>query len=249
MRVVAILAFGLFVAACTGAASPGSTAPAPSATLVVPTPAPTVAASPTEAPEPARPFPGASQAAEPLPPDRYAATEFTPPFELVLEQDGWSGGAAPGVVALTLDNGYYTRLLFGRFEGTVMPNNCTDERAIIGGSPDALVDWLAANPALSLIETPVSVGGLDGVRLDVHAAVKRPCTADPGKGAPEFLWVDPGPYGAIALDTGERLVAYLLDDGEATVTITFATMERALDPFVAEAEPLLEGVTFGSAGS
>lgn len=180
----------------------------------------------------------------PLAAGTYRVEDFVPPFRVRLE-DGWSGTSVPGVVALSRDNGYYTSLRFGRFEGKVVPDGCTDETMKISPDPAALIAWLDDNPALAIERKDATVGGLSGAELTIAATTKRPCTTDPGKGALEVLWIDA--YGVdsfVSLDSGDALVAYLLDDGAATVTIVIGTTERELAPFLAVAEPVVAGLEF-----
>ncbi len=157
---------------------------------------------------------------------------------------GWSGTSIPGIALLTRDTGYFTSLRFGRFDGAVVPNHCADGTTTIAGDPASLVAWLEGIPALTIERTDVTVGGLSGVRLAIAATTKRPCTADPAKGAPEVLWVDPSSVGTVALDTGDSLVAYLLDDGAAAITIVMETREQELSSFVEVAEPVLANLEF-----
>jgi hypothetical protein len=246
-RLAAAVMAVLVLGACAGAPVGGSDSPVASSA------GPTTGATPSTKPNPTVaatedsgvPFPtGESLAA--LTSGTYFVGGFVPPFSIRLEGGGWNGTSVPGRPVLTRDTGYFTSLRFGRFEGTVVPNHCADGTTTIADDPASLVAWLVDIPALVIERTDVTVGGLSGVRLAIAATTKRPCTADPGKGAPEVLWVDPSPVGALSLDTGDSLVAYLLDDGVATVTIVVQTTEQELAPFLELAEPVVAGIEFRS---
>ena len=112
-----------------------------------------------------------------------------------------------------------------------MPNHCADGTTTIAGDPASLVAWLEGLPALTIERTDVTVGGLSGVRLAIAATTKRPCTADPAKGAPEVLWVDPSSVGTVA-------------HGAAAITIVMETREQELSSFVEVAEPGLANLEF-----
>ncbi len=241
----AFVAAVLLVGACAGAPVGGSTSTV--ASLNGPTSEASASARPSLTAAVTEglgaPFPR-GETASPIAAGTYLVEDFLPPFQVRLD-DGWSGTSVPGVAVLTRDNGYYTSLRFGRFQGTVTPNHCRDGTTTISADPSSLVAWLEDNPALAIERRDVTFGGLSGVRLAIAAMTKRPCTADPGKGAPEELWIDASAADAfLTLDTGDSLVAYLLDDGVATVTIVLQTTEQELAPFLKLAEPVVAGLKF-----
>jgi hypothetical protein len=135
-----------------------------------------------------------------------------------------------------------------------------------------LVDWLGANPAISVTDsTPIAVGGLLGTRLDLSIApdgeaLLRSCQTQWEKMVPVMasphgpdgtedyfpvlFWLDPADDQGLGRDRrGERMRVYVLDAGDGRpIAILITAEEGEFDRVVEQATPLIEGFTFGGAG-
>jgi hypothetical protein len=128
----------------------------------------------------------------PLEPGKYRWTFHEPRIEFEIRSPGWtwgfSGGgdfriladASPTHEGLSISDGIYFLL-----EPTIASRDCQDSSEPgVGRSVGDLVEWLQAAPGLDVTEpTPVTVGGLDGMQLDLtlDPAWKRTCFFSEGQ--------------------------------------------------------------------
>jgi hypothetical protein len=213
---IGIVAASLLLAACSGTAPAVSTAPSASATA---TPARTAApsvASPTQ--QESRPGEGGYTIGEPLAPGTYSSEAFATPTQFtvpagwkVFEDEAYEFG-----LAILANDG--PCICFWR-DVSLMSASCAflPEQGV-ATTAAAIAEGLANRPGIAPTEiTPVTVGGLSGVWLDVvlDPAWTQGCGS--GSNAPEVPMLVGRPGGvvwSVDADTSQRL--YLLDLDPAT---------------------------------
>jgi hypothetical protein len=214
------------------------------------------------------PEPKAGQLTEPLLPGKYATSEFEPALSFSVSEDPeWrvSFPEASDVFALTPaqpSNGPYPTL--GFFHVTLVFSPEGQEVIRLGpndpriAKPDRMVAWLRNHPSLSTSDpVPVTVGGMQGVRLDV-AVFPVPedysplCkdTASPllyaiagGPKAPCVFVLGFADGGGLPLYTGGKYRLYVFEDiqGE-TVIIAASAPTHAFAEFWPKAQDVLNTV-------
>ena len=108
----------------------------------------------------------------------HRSTLFDPAVEFEITSPGWSwdyyGDSRSGNFRLIADEShelpYAADGIYFWFDPAIASSNCEEvEEPLVGRSVDELVEWLAAAPGLVMSEpVHVTVGGLDGVRLDLR---------------------------------------------------------------------------------
>jgi hypothetical protein len=250
--VIATLAIGLI--ACQAASPSPSPSPTPSTSLgatVEPTatPRPISLPRPTDIPrdgtcESGHVCLGVLESGK-----SYATVDFEAPLTLTMPVGGWEN---------LVDAGGIFQLLPIESPGDAIafllePAAVGAGAATAGTSVDQLAAWLTANPLLDVTPAaPVTVGGLDGVRMDVRIA---PGAQNQDPGCPVQVCVpfvrgsDPTPpiewswdWGSAGLET-QRL--YLVTSNEGVVAIFVDSFDgTSFDALTTAADQILATVKF-----
>ena len=109
----------------------------------------------------------------PLEPGQYRATYFDPTIEFEIASPGWTWSYVGNFVMLATNEaaeGYSSDVINFFLDPAIASQDCEDGvEPGVGRSVDDLVAWLRTAPGLTTSDqTPVTVGGLDGVRLDLE---------------------------------------------------------------------------------
>jgi len=124
----------------------------------------------------------------PLEPGRYRATYVDPTIAFEVGSPGWTWsyrGSLQMIAADAVAEGYGADGINFFLDPVISSQGCEDgAEAGVGRSVDDLVAWLEAAPGLTTSNrTPVTVGGLDGIRLDLEIDPEwdRTCFFSEGK--------------------------------------------------------------------
>ncbi len=122
---------------------------------------------------------------------------------------------------------------------------CATTGSRVAGTPAAIAGWLKALPGLvTSTATPVTIGGLSGVMVDVSVATgwTSPCST----GGRYQMFV--GAYSAspVGMDSGGRARYLLLDrgDGGSLLIVVETSDTTTWDALVAEAMPIVDSFRF-----
>ena len=141
--------------------------------------------APSETVEPASPTPSVHVLAEAdcphydcqgqLEPGQYHATYFDPTMAFEIATPGWTWSYTGSLQMFASDEaaeGYGSDVINFFLDPVIAAQDCQDgPEPGVERSVDDLVAWLQAAPGLTTSEgTPVTVGGLDGVRVDLQVA-------------------------------------------------------------------------------
>ena len=179
----------------------------------------------------------------------YRTTRFRPQVRYTVPM-GWTNSQdLPGNLLLQPAGG--DERYVGIYRNATVPDRCHDRAAPgVGTSVEAIADWLSHHPGLDASAAqPVTVGGLQGVRMDVALRWdwRQTCEFSAGRPVVAFLYGG-GPsvlHHVLLPGFTERL--YLLTvPGGGNVTIEVAPEGRSLRELVAAAGPLLTALRFGA---
>lgn len=170
-------------------------------------------------------------------PAGWANLEDMPGNFLLLPPGSFLGGVNRG-----------TSDYLGVYTSVVAGETCTDRpNPDVEKTFDGLVGWLKADPALALADVhDVSIGGLDGVVMDISMKDPR------GDGCAEGVWGDvyvgQDPSSLVhAVAEDYPLRVYLLHNGKRTLAIELADARGGSDypDWFAAATPVVENLLFG----
>jgi hypothetical protein len=121
----------------------------------------------------------------------------------------------------------------------------------IGTSPAALTSWIASLPGLDAPEpTPVTVGGLDGYRLEVHIAStwKHPCPYSDGEPiVPLIVGSVPGSGPDWGVGATGMLIYVLDAGGGGRIWMDVEAGDRmTFDDTVKRAMPVIDSIEFAA---
>ena len=163
----------------------------------------------------------------PLEPGQYHATYFDPAMGFEITTLGWTWSYTGNLQMFATDEsaeGHDADVINFFLDPVIAAQDCTDgpepgvERSI-----DDLVAWLQAAPGLTTSDpTPVTTGGLNGVRLDLQVAPdwKKDCFFSDGEPVVPLIYSSafPGGYNwAIGPPTSMRW--YLLEAGNRVLIV------------------------------
>jgi hypothetical protein len=111
--------------------------------------------------------------AGPLEPGQYSATYFDPTIAFEIGSPGWTWRYTGNFQMLATDasaEGYDADVINFFLDPVISSQGCEDgAEPGVGRSVDELVAWLETAPGLTTSDrTPVTVGGLEGMRLDLE---------------------------------------------------------------------------------
>jgi hypothetical protein len=244
----AIAACVLLLAACGSTGPSTSTASSgPAATLAHPT------VIPTRCPNPEIGM--GQECLGPIDAGTYTTELFSPTLTYTVPA-GWANLEdmpgnflllPPGSTLAGVNPG--TSDYLGVYTSVVAPELCTGQADLgVSGTFDGLVGWLEADPAIALAnEHDVTVGGLDGVVMDISMKDPR------GDGCREGVWGDiyvgRNPSSLVhAVGEDYPIRVYLLHNGDRSLAIEVADARGGSDypDWIAAATPVIESFVFGA---
>ena len=245
---VALLVLMLLgVAACTSRPSTTTT------TTTAPSPGPPRTATPAACPNP-----DDGTCFGPLAAGRYQTTTFRPSITYTVP-DGWVNGEdEPGNFLLVRARDPQEGIYGGNFVGIYRDVYPAAEYCIespepgIGTSVQALATWLTGHRGLETTEPqPVTVGGLDGLMVDVTLAKGWKTTCPFSKGKPVVPLIIGGAGSShlyhVSLP-GMSVRLYLLAAGDGNVVIEVAQVpgQGTFTEYLAEVVPIIQSLTFAA---
>ena len=165
----------------------------------------------------------------PLEPGRYLADYFDPTIGFEIATPGWQWMFSGGTFGLRADD-FHNGLLYSSDgiyflrDPAIAAQDCEEApEPGVGRSANELAAWLEAAPGLAASgSTPVSVGGLDGVRIDLRLdpGWERTCPfTEPLPAVPlVFRGADVGGYHWV-LVPDQRMRWYILDTGDGVIVV------------------------------
>jgi hypothetical protein len=138
----------------------------------------------------------------------------------------------------------------GIFEGLAIPDGCEQQPdPSVDRTVGAMTQWLTSHPGLVTSQPePVTIGGLEGVLIDVSLdpAWTQTCPWSQGQPVVQIL-VDGIPNGfAAGIDPGKPVRLYLLEHATGVIVIDVSASNRgpSIDDLAAMATPILENIHF-----
>jgi hypothetical protein len=164
----------------------------------------------------------------PLEPGQYRATYYDPSIAFEISSPGWTWSYSGNFVMVAEDSQAESLAspdgIYFFLDPAIASQDCGDSaEGGVGRSVDDLVTWLEGAPGLAVSEpTPVTVGGLEGMQLDLRldSAWKKTCFwSDPQPAVPlVFSRADLGGYNwAIVPDQSMRW--YVLDSADGVIIV------------------------------
>lgn len=183
----------------------------------------------------------------PLDAGTYTTSVFSPAITYTVPE-GWTNGEdLLGNFLLQLESD--PRYL-GIYRNVAAPFKCYERPdPDVGQSVDALSEWLTRHPGLETTKPkPVSVGGLDGVYLDISLAESWTVTCPYSAGQPVVPFIiGGGPsslHHVILPGFEERL--YLLAYEDGNIAIEVGPEGGSLDEYLEEVIPIIESLRFAA---
>jgi hypothetical protein len=250
------------VALLAGCASPGSSSvqspPATAASVQSPsaTAATRESAAAGESAAPVKstcPNPHGGSCLGPLEAGEYSTTRFKPGITYTVP-DGWTNFEdLPGNVLLFQQEDSQDGVVGGSYLG-IYSNvraaaiDCAEAaQEAIGATPAELVAWYQSVPGLAVSEpTPVSVGGLDGLQIDLSLVPRGDtCSYGPYSGLPLIIGDGVSELHHVVLDEiGVRLVMLEWGKGNLTLEITNVTEQHSAEEFRSQVQPIVDSLVF-----
>jgi hypothetical protein len=167
-----------------------------------------------------------------LEPGEYRSTLFDPTIDFEVTSPGWTwdyfGTSRSGNFRLIADEShelpYNSDGIYFFFNPAVASRDCEEtEEPGVGRSVGDLVSWLEGAPGLSVSEpNPVTIGGLDGVQLDLRLdpTWKKTCVFSEGLPAVPLIIhkADVGAYHVVIIP-GVSMRWYMLDSGDGVIIV------------------------------
>jgi hypothetical protein len=167
-----------------------------------------------------------------LEPGEYRSTLFDPTIDFEATSPGWTwdyfGTFRSGNFRLIADEShelpYDSDGIYFLLDPAIASRDCEEtEEPGVGRSVDDLVAWLVDAPGLALSEPkPVTVGGFDGVQLDLKLdpTWKKTCVFSEGSPAVPLIIhrADVGAYHVVILP-GVSMRWYILDSGDGVIIV------------------------------
>jgi hypothetical protein len=181
----------------------------------------------------------------PLDAGTYATQIFSPAITYTVP-DGWTNGEdLLGNFLLQLEGD--PRYL-GIYRNVAVPFECEEKPdPSVDQSIEALSSWLTEHPGLQTTEPiRVSVGGLDGVYLDISLASSWTTTCPFSEGQPVVPFIiggDPSSLHHVILP-GFEVRLYLLEYEDGNVAIEVGPEGGSLEEYLEEVAPIIESLQF-----
>ena len=180
-----------------------------------------------------------------IPAGTYTTATFQPSITYTVP-GGWVNGEdLPGNFLLQLEGD--TRYL-GIYRDATAPLESAEAPAPgVGTSVEAWSDWLTAHPGLVTTEPqPVTVGGLDGVYLDIGLDPDWTVTCPYSEGQPVVPFIIGGGISSLhhVILPGFEERLYLLDYNDGNVAIEIGPEGTSLPEYLELVEPIIDHLQF-----
>lgn len=194
------------------------------------------------------PFADGGTCLGPLDAGTYTTTTFQPSITYTVPAGWVDGEDLPGNFLLQLEN---DPRYIGIYRDGTAPLGCEDTGVPgVGHSIDAWADWLTSHPGLVTSEPqPVSVGGLDGVYLDIglDPGWTTACPFSGGNPVLPFIVGDGISSLQHVLFRGLEERLYLLDYHGGNVAIEIGPEGAgSLDDWLKVVDPVIDSIQFGA---
>ena len=192
----------------------------------------------------------------PLEPGQYHATYFDPTMAFEITTPGWTWSYTGSLQMFASDEaaeGYGSDEINFFLDPVIAAQDCKDgpepgvERSI-----DDLVAWLQAAPGLTTSDgTPVTIGGLDGVRVDLEVAPewKKDCFYSDGTPVVPLIYSSafPGGYNW-AISPPMSMRWYVLGAGNRVLIVAIEDNPKGLsrDELFRSGDEIVETFVFSS---
>ena len=180
-----------------------------------------------------------------VPAGTYATTNFDPDITFTVP-DGWTNQEdLPDEFLLQLvDDPRY----LGIYGDAVAPMECDEApQPGVGHTVEDLTEWLTSHPGLITTEPePVSVGGLDGVFLDITLDPSWTTTCPYSNGQPVVPFIMGGDEAAFhhVINPGFEERLYLLANGSSNIAIEVGPEGDSLQNYLPEVGPIIDDLQF-----
>ena len=190
----------------------------------------------------------------PLEPGQYNATYFDPAMAFEITTPGWTWSYSGSLQMFASDEaaeGYGSDEINFFLDPVIAAQDCKDgPEPGVERSVDDLVAWLQAAPGLTTSdETPVTVGGLDGVRVDLQVAPdwKKDCFYSNGTPVVPLIYSSafPGGYNW-AISPPMSMRWYVLGAGNRVLIVDIEDNPKGLsrDELFRSADEIVESFAF-----
>jgi hypothetical protein len=191
-----------------------------------------------------------------LVPGQYRATYFDPTIAFEIGSSGWTWRYTGNFQVFASDEsveGFDADVINFLLDPVIAAQDCKDgPEPGVERSVDDLVAWLQAAPGLTTSDrTPVTIGGLDGVRLDLQVAPewKKDCFYSEGKPVVPLIYSSafPGGYNW-AIGPGMSMRWYVLGAGNHVLIVDIEDNPRGLssDELFRIGDEIVETFVFSS---
>jgi hypothetical protein len=194
----------------------------------------------------------------PLEPGQYRATYYDPTIAFEIRSPGWAWSYVGNFVISADDSPveepYDSDGIYFFLDPAIASQDCEDgTEPGVGRSVDDLATWLGAAPGLAVSEpTAVSVGGLDGVQLDIELEPtwKKTCFWSSGLPAMPLVFSPAEVVGynwGIVSDMSMRW--YILDTGDSVMIVDIEDDPGGLshDDLMRTGDEIVDSMTLSSA--
>jgi hypothetical protein len=196
----------------------------------------------------------------PLEPGKYRWTFSEPEIDFEITSPGWTWLYAGGGLHLIADETppprheglYVADGIYFLHDPTIASQDCEESSEPgVGGSVGDLVGWLESAPGLAVSDpTPVTVGGLDGMQLDIEIDPdwKRECFFSEGLPAVPLIFNGAAPLGgyhwAIVPEQSMRWFILDSDDGVIIADLEDGPGGLSHDELLANAADVVDSLKF-----
>jgi len=192
----------------------------------------------------------------PLEPGQYHATYFDPTMAFAIATPGWTWSYTGSLQMFASDEaaeGYGSDEINLFLDPVIAAQDCKDgPEPGVERSVDDLVAWLQAAPGLTTSDgTPVTVGGLDGVRVDLQVAPawKKDCFFSDGNPVVPLIYSSafPGGYNW-AISPPMSMRWYILGAGNRVLIVDIEDNPKGLsrDELFRSGDEIVETFVFSS---
>ena len=191
-----------------------------------------------------------------LEPGPYRATYFDPTMAFEIATPGWTWSYSGSLQMFASDEaaeGYGSDVINFFLDPVIAAQDCKDgPEPGVERSVDDLVAWLQAAPGLTTSDgTPVTVGGLDGVRVDLQVAPewKKDCFYSDGTPVVPLIYSSafPGGYNW-AISPPMSMRWYVLGAGNRVLIVDIEDNPKGLsrDELFRSGDEIVETFAFSS---
>jgi hypothetical protein len=189
------------------------------------------------------PFPSGGKCLGPIPSGTYTTTTFQPSITYTVPEGWVNGEDLPGNFLLQLERdprylGIY-RNVAAPFECQERPDPSTEHTV------EGITAWLTSHPGLVTTEpTPVTVGGLHGVYLDIalDPSWTKKCPFSSGPVVPFIIGTPPSSFHHVILPGFEERLYLLDNNGSGNVAIEVGPEGASLPDYLQQVTPIIDSL-------